>query len=81
MKNLIEITNEIIKKHEERNSVFKYLNVNMPSPIAYIYHVNSLDEMKDLPKGSVAICEGKVYMNIVMQAPTEILTVTGDLEW
>ena len=73
MKNLIEITNEIIRKHEAQK--------NMPPPIAHIYYIDSLDEMKDLPKGSIAICKGKVYMNITMQMPTEILTVTGDIEW
>ena len=81
MKNLIEITNEITRRHEEQKNMFKYPNVDIPSPIAHIYHINSLDEMKDLPKGSIAICKGKVYMNIAIQMPTEILTVTGDVEW
>ena len=81
MKNLIEITNEIIRKHEKRNNPFKYPNVDVPSPVAYIYHINSLDEMNSLPKGAIAMCEGKIYMNVTMQAPTQILTVTGDVEW
>lgn len=78
MKNLIDITNEITRRHEKK-SVFKYPDVDIP-PMA-IYRVDDLSEMKYLPKGSVAICNGKIYMNVTMQAPTEILTVTGDVEW
>lgn len=78
MKNLIDITNEIIQRHEKK-SVFKYPDVNIP-PMA-IYRVDALSEMEYLPKGSVAICNGKIYMNIAAQMPTEIFTTTGDVEW
>ena len=78
MKYLIDITNEIIQRHEKK-SVFKYPDVDIP-PMA-VYRVDNLSEMEYLPKGAVAICNGKIYMNVTMQAPTEILTITGDVEW
>ena len=83
MKNLIEITNEIIRKHETRKKIHKYAidNVGIPSPIDCLYNINSLDEMKDLPDGSIAIYKDRIYMNVTTHMPTEILTVTGDIEW
>ena len=83
MKNLIEITNKIIRKHETQKKIHKFAidNVGIPSPIDCLYSINSLDEMKNLPDGSIAIYENKIYMNVAMRMPTEILTLTGDIEW
>ena len=78
MKNLIEITNEITNRHKKKN-VFKYPDVDIP-PMA-VYCVDDLSKMEYLPEGSIAICNGKIYMNIVAQIPTEIVTITGDAEW
>lgn len=78
MKNLIDIINEITQRHEKK-SIFKYPDFDIP-PMA-IYRVDALSEMEYLPKGSVAIYNGKIYMNIVTQTPTEIFTTTGDVEW
>lgn len=82
MKNLIEITNEIIKKHESRKKIHKFAidNVGIPSPMDCIYNINSLDEMKDLPDGSIAIYRDRIYMNVATRMPTEILTLEGDIE-
>lgn len=78
MKNLIDIINEITRRYEKK-SVFKYPDFDIPSMA--IYRVDNLSEMEYLPKGAVAICNGKIYMNIVTQMPTEIFTTTGDVEW